>query len=316
MAIQRTVLAFAVGFVTLAAHAGGSITSGTTTLQFTGTPFASGSGNANLMFLNTTNFGADNLFRMGWAYNQGVGTNNRAFSSITSPTESYAGNAATFAWTDAGAGAASFARFNATMKVEVVEISPGVVTGVPGSARVNTTLTFTAAANNAAPVSYNLFHLLDLDVGTSADISKSPGDTYKVTAANTGFITGRVTDANYATKPYAEFQANEASRYEFNTGTALRSKIGDATGSSANANLSTLASVTASDWSSTDGAVAFQWAKTLAPGQSMTITTAYTISAPVPEPATYGLMALGGLFVGAVARRRAQRNNPQPSRGV
>lgn len=280
---------------TMPALAQGTISSGTTFLQFVGTPFGTTSGNANLLFGSPSAFGTESLFRMGWSYNQGPATSNRPFSSLDTPSATYAGNVATFNWTNAGAGTAGFARWNATLVVTLTEIAPTPGGSTPGSARVDSQLTFTAAAGNSAAIAYNLFHDLDIDIAGAG------GDTFRV--LDNAAVLGRATDASSAT--YAEFVGGGATRYEFNTGSVLRSRLGATSGGTGTGNLATLAGTSASDWASTDGAVAFQWARTLAPGESTVVLSSFTINSPVPEP-TSALLMLGGGALLLAARRRRQ----------
>jgi hypothetical protein len=284
-----------------AAWAQGTISSGSTFLSFVGTPFGTGSGNANLLFGSTSAFGTDQLFRSGWAYNQGVGTSNRPFSALDTPVQSYVGNLATLNWSNAGAGTAGFARWNAQMTVTLTEIAAGV-SGAPGQARVDTSLTFTSNLGNVNSISFSVFNDLDLDIiGTGS--SNAAGDTYRVLDASA--VSGRAFDASGSN--YGEFLGGGATRYEFNTGTALRTKLGFVSGTGTG-DLSTLAGAAAADWTSTDGAVAFQWTRTLAPGQSFSVLSSFTINTPVtavPEPAS-GLLMLGGAACLLWARRRMQ----------
>jgi hypothetical protein len=280
-----------------AAHAQGTINSGSTFLQFVGTPMGTSLGNANLLFGSTSAFATDNLYRYGWSYNQGPATSNRPFSSLDTPVATYVGNTATFSWSNAGAGTTGFARWDATMVVTLTEISPTPGGSEAGAARVDTQLTFKASSGNAGSIAFNLFHDLDFDVkGTSG----AGGDTFRV-LDNTAVL-GRATDATSAN--YAEFIGAGASRYEFNSGSALRTKLGAVSSGAGTGTLNTLAGVSASDWASTDGALAFQWARTLAPGESTVILSSFTINSPVPEPASALLMLGGGALLLAARRRR------------
>ncbi|MFN9745406.1 MAG: PEP-CTERM sorting domain-containing protein [Betaproteobacteria bacterium] len=280
--------------VGLPAQAQGTISSGTTFLQFVGTPFGTTAGNANLLFGSASAFGTENLYRLGWSYNQGAGTSNRPFSSLDTPTASYVGNVATFNWTNAGAGTSGFARWNATLVVTLTEIAPTPGGSVPGSARVDSRLTFTAAAANAGNVAYNIFHDIDLDIAGAGT------DTYRV--LDNAAVLGRATDGTSST--YGEFVGAGATRYEFNTGSALRTRVGATSGGTGTGNLATSAGASAADWASTDGAVAFQWSRTLAPGESTVIQSSFTINSPVPEPASAVLMLGGGALLLAARRRR------------
>lgn len=278
------------------AAAQGTVQSGTTYLQFTGTPLAAGTGNANLFFGSNSAFATDMLYRYGWSYNQGVGTTNRPFSALDTPAASYSGNVATFTWTNAGAGTAGFARWDAVMTITLTELAAGTPS-VSGQARVDTALSFRASSGNAAPINFNLFHELDLDITGS---SGPGGDTFRVLDANA--VSGRAFDAS---GNYAEFLGTGAQRYLFATGAALRSGLNG--GSS---NLGTLAGTVQPDWASSDGAVGFQWGRTLAPGEAFSVSSSFTINSPVPEPGTWalmagGLLALCGLVRPASKRRKA-----------
>ena len=291
------------GLATTASFAAGNINSGTTQLQFTGTPFTTGSGNANLFFGGTFN-GTDMLSMLNWSYNQGVGTSNRPFSSLGGPTESYVGDTATFTWTNAGAGAAGVARWDAVMTVKLRQIAPGSANN-PGAAQVDTSLTFKSNANNAGNVTFNVFHHLNMDI-IGTNVNAGPDDTHRV--LNSTAITARAFDS---TGPhYSEMVAVGAQRYEFNTGAVLRPRLGYGSNGTGTGNLSTLAGTSVPDYfpgGTAEGSAAFQWTRMLAPGESMNISTSFTVNAPIPEPSTYALMALGLAAVGAVARRRRQQ---------
>ena len=280
------------------AQAQGTISSGTTFLQFVGTPFNTGSGNANLFFGSTSAFATDMVFRDGWAYNQGVATSNRPFSTLDTPVQTYVGNVATFTWANAGAGTAGFARWDAVMTTTVTELGAS-------SARVDTTLVFKANAGNSAAIAFNIFRQIDLDIIGTA-VGNALNDTYRVLDASSGSgIYGRAFDSSASN--YADFIGLNAARYEFNTGTALRSKLGDTSGTGSGS-LATAAGTAVADWASTDGAVAFQWSPTLAANQSVTISSSYTINAAlVPEPGTWALMLAGAAGVVALATRRRRR---------
>jgi hypothetical protein len=294
----RSALAAATLALAAPAFAQGTISSGTTFLSITGTPMGTGSGNSGLLFGSASAFGTDQLFRYGWSYNQGVGTQNRPFSSLDTPTQSYSGNVATFTWSNAGAGTSGFARWDATLTLTLTQLAPGPGGNVPGQARVDSQLTFTANAGNAASINYSLFHELDLDIiGTNANAG--PGDTYSVVDPN-GVI---VRAADLSGPNFAEVVGGGATRYEFNTGSALRTKLGSASGSGSGS-LTTAAGTTAANWASTDGAVAFQWQPTLAPGQSVVLNSSFTINTPVPEPGTWALLLAGLAVVARLAGRQ------------
>lgn len=277
----------------------GNINSGGARLEFTGTPFSTGSGNANLWFGGATFNGTDMLSMVNWAYNQGTGTSTRPLSSLDTPVATYIGDTATFTWANAGAGVSGFARFDAVMTVKLTQIAPGA-TNVPGAAIVTTNLNFRSNAANAGSIPFTVFHHLNLDIfGTN--VNGGPDDV--VSVLDSSEIRARIFDSTSATY-YGEMQALGAQRYEFNTGTNLRSKLGLTSGSAAFQNLTTLAGTSVAPFSSTDGSAAFQWGQTLAPGQSFAIQTSFTVNAPVPEPGTGALLALGLAAVAGAARRR------------
>lgn len=281
----------------LPAHAQGIINSGTTYLQWVGTPYGTTAGNANLLFGSTSAFATDNLYRMGWSYNQGAGTSNRPFSALDTPSASYVGNTAFFTWTNAGAGPAGTARWNAALSVTLTELAPTPGSSEPGAARVDSYLIFTAAATNSAPVNFSLFHDLDFDI---KGVSSAGNDVYRV--LNSNAVLGRATDTTSTN--FADFLALSASRYEFNTGAALRARLGANGSGVGTGNLSTPVGTAVADWAGTDGAVAFQWTQTLAPGESVEILNSFTINSPVPEPASVLLMLGGGALLLAARRRR------------
>lgn len=284
------------------AFAQGNINSGGAKLEITGTPFSTGSGNANLWFGGATFNGTDMLSMVNWSYNQGGVTSTRPFSSLDTPVATYIGDTATFTWTNAGAGSAGVARFDAVMTMKLTQLAPGA-TNVPGAAIVTTNLNFKANAGNAAAVPFTIYHHVNLDIfGTN--VNAAPDDVYAVLDSNE--IRLRAFDSTSAAY-YGEMQALGAQRYELNTGTNLRTKLGIATGTAGFQNLSTLAGTSVANFASTDGSAAFQWGQSLAPGQSIDIQTSFTVNAPVPEPTTFTLLALGLLAVVGLARRSAQR---------
>ncbi len=279
----RSLLAIAlVAAVPSAALAGGTITNGTATLQFTGNPiFSSTFGDVSLSFPGIS----DQQSRYTWYYRNGPNTN-RIFSSLDTPIENYSGNTATITYTNAGAGPSGQARFNAQFIITLTSSATGM-------AMVNTTLTFTAAAANTTTQTFNLFNIIGFDLGANGQ-----ADTYRVT--DPSGVTGTVTDT--VTSNFVNFQAPGAARYELNTGSALNT---DATSSTTN--FSTPAGTSSPDFSSANGGAGFQFTLTLAPGQSATIITAYALNqaiAPIPEPSTWALLGFGALGLLANQRRR------------
>lgn len=290
------------------AFAQGTISSGTTFLQFVGTPFSGTSGNANLLFGSSSAFGTEQLFHYGWAYNQGTGTSNRPFSNaLDTPVQTYVGNTATFTWNNAGAGVTGFARWNAVMTLTLTEVTPGPSSTQPGAAIVTSALTFTSNAANSGGIAFSVFHDLDLDIIGASGTGTALNDAYSVTDSSLASgIKGQVTDSGSSN--FGQFAGYSATRYEFNTGSALRTRLGFASSGIGSGNLATLAGTSAANWASTDGAVAFQWTQTLAPGESFQMQSAFAINtalpAPVPEPASVVLMAGGVAALLGLRRRR------------
>lgn len=284
----RSLIAAAVVALPSLALAGGTITSGTASLQFVGSPaFSSGFGDANLTFSGSPAI-PDQQQRLTWYYRSPASNTNSLFSNLDTPSESYVGNTATISYTNAGPGASGVARFNAQFVFTLQSTAAGM-------AQVNTSLTFTSLASNTTTQTFNLFNVLGFDLGANGT-----ADTYHVTDNNA--IAGTITDTG-ASGYFVNFQENGASRYEFNaSGSALNTKL-----TSGSQNLATAAGANATDVSNAAGAAGFQWTVTLAPGQSTTITTSYALNQAiaVPEPSTWALFAVGLLgFVGMQHRLR------------
>ena len=256
-------------------RAGGVITDGNALLQFVDSPIWSAPlGNGTLL---TDAGGTDQLYKDTWYYRTQAGVN-RPFSSLQTPTESYQGNEAQIAYPYGGGGFGSTEAFIASFSIRLYD-SP-----TPGQVMVWTELRFRAHFDNSGPATFQLFHLVDLDLLGSA------GNDAAATLSNSA-ITVRQSDAT----AFADVFGAGASRYEINTGAALRSKL-----NSGLANLDTAAGTTAPPKTG-DMAAALQWTVTLNPYEEVVIQSAYTIGRPIPAPATVALATIAGL---ASMRRR------------
>lgn len=270
-----------VSFVAFAgsAFAGGTITSGNASLQYVDSPIWSAAlGNGTL---KTDTTATDQLYKDTWYYRTPANNTNRVFSSLDTPTETYTGDTATVKYTNAGPGSSGFERFDANFTVKLFD------GGSPNQVLVWEVLKFKARAENSGPVTYQLFHLVDLDLGSLS------GDDSISTLNNTGI---RVEQTDTPTGNKAQIEGIGATRYEINSGSNIRAKLNG----TAN-NLATASGTTASTFSG-DACAAFQWTVTLSPGQEVTIESAYTIGLPVPAPASFALTGLAGLV--ALRRRR------------
>jgi len=224
----------------------------------------------------------DQLFKNAWYYRQQNNNQNRIFSSLDTPVEVSSGNAATATYTNAGAGTAGFERFNARFELNIVCLGTN-------SARVVTKLTFSANAANTSTRTFQVFNLVDFDLGT---VSSSTNDVTLLGNSTYPNSIYKYTEASSSN--YAEHAGYGATRYQTSTGSSLRSLLGSG---SNNLNLATSAAAA-------DNASAFQWSLTLAPGQSQVIWASFSINASsVPTPGSLALLGVGGLVAGR--RRRA-----------
>lgn len=272
-----TMRAFFVGLnvITLAGAtlAGGTLTSGNASFNLVGNPvFSSNFGNGNLL---TDPGVADQLFMYNWYYRTQFNNTNRLFSSLDTPSEVYSGDTATITYTNAGPGPAGQERFNAAFSIKLIDGAN------PGEAVVLTQLDFTNAATS--PRTFQLFNLVDLDIAGSA-----ANDTVQIT--DSGEVRARFTES--VSGNYGEALGVGATAYQVGAGSTLRSLLG-----SGAANLNNSVGPF-----SGDGAAAFQWTLTLDPGQTVSITSSFSLNTPaIPEPATFGLLGLAAL---SLLRRR------------
>lgn len=242
------------------AHGAFTITNGNATFSTVLTPFLPDSALSTCDFRPDGGATTDHMFAYNWSYRAPI-QGNRGFSFVDTPVQTIAGDTVILTYTNAGPGVVGQNRFNATLTIRITD-GP-----VPGAARVLSTLTFTAAATNTGPVTFDIFHVDDFDVGGTAT-----GDTY--TIANPAGVSGTAIDGTNTMR----FVGLNAPRFEVGSGTTLRNKIIGGL----NQNLSNAAGPFTGD-----GAVGYQWTFTnLAPGQSVSVATAFGLNVPaLPCPA-------------------------------
>lgn len=218
----------------------------------------------------------DQLFKNSWYVRTQFNNTNRLFSSLDTPAESSVGNTATITYpNNSGPGSNGTERWNAQFRVTIEGLGTN-------SARVNTVLTFSAAANNSGTRTYQLFNLVDFDLNATA--------VNDAVAYNSGLSAFRYTEA--ANGNYAEHAGYGATQVQTSSGSSLRTLLNSGSG-----NLNGTQNAAAAD-----NASAFQWTLTLAPGETRTIYASFAINAAtVPAPGALALIGLGGLVAG---RRR------------
>ncbi|MEO0482769.1 MAG: GC-type dockerin domain-anchored protein [Planctomycetota bacterium] len=244
--VNRWATAGVIATTSALALAGGTLTSGDATFDLLFSPvFNAPFGDANLI---PDAGGTDELSKFTWYYRTPNNNQNRFFSSLDTPTESYVGDTATIGYTNAGPGVAGFERFDADFTVRL-EDGPGA-----GAARVITDLVVTNVSMQTN--TFQFFHLVDMD------LSQTVSDDTAVNVSPLGSI-------NRAEDPgsFAEHIGLGADRFEVNAGSVLRNKLD---GGSFNLN-NDLNPFTG------DAASAFQWTLTLAPGESASIRSIYAI---------------------------------------
>ncbi|HRK31002.1 MAG TPA: PEP-CTERM sorting domain-containing protein [Tepidisphaeraceae bacterium] len=209
----------------------------------------------------------DQMFYYNWGVRQpGFSNAGLTAAGASSITESGTGtDTYTHTIINGGTGPAGQSRYDA---VTTIRLTDGAL---PGAARLDSTLVFTASQGNAGPVTYQLFHIVDNDFNGSLN-----NDQFNVT--DTTAVRGTVVDT-LLTAPavFGEFEGLGASRYEVSGSSTIRSRINGGI-----VDLNNSASFLG------DGGYGFQWTVTLAPGESYTARSSYNLV--VPEPATAGLL--------------------------
>jgi hypothetical protein len=153
--------------------------------------------------------------------------------------------------------------------------------GAAGQAGVVQTMELTNTS--ASPISLSIFHYLDVDVQATTTDSAT---------INAGLDRMTITDTSGS---FVEFYSPGADRYQATSFSTLRTALDNATiGDLTNTGL---------PFGPGDFTGAFQWDGTIAAGESVTLYSGVAINqTAIPEPATLGLLALGGLMI---RRRRA-----------
>lgn len=240
------------------AHSSFTITNGNAVFSSTQTPFLQDTTLSSADFRpdGTT----DHVFYYNWSYRAPSG-GNRGFSWIDTPVQVVAGDTLALTYTNAGPNPVGLNRFDATIRIKITDSTS------PNAARLEAFVTFTAAATNSGPTSWELFNGVDVDLSATAlnDVC---------TVSNPLGVVGTVSDP--VTADTLTFFGAGANRFEAGSGSTLRPKL---TGGAAN-NLVNTTTYTG------DGAIGFQWTITnLAPGASVQLYSSFGLNAPpIPCP--------------------------------
>jgi len=238
----------------------GTIVEGNATFTIIGTPvFNLPAGDATIV----TDTGAvDQLYKYSWYYRTPLNNQNSAMSKVNTPLEQYIGDSMMVTWTNAGPGAPGVERFDAQLNAHVDDReTPGV-----------TVMTHTMTVKNVSETTrtFQFFNLIDMDLsGTPLD------DTYEATSIMPT-IGVRVALSEPSGKT-AECFGQDATRWEVGSGSSLRAKL-----SGGSQNLSNSVGPFTGD-----GAVAFQWTVTLAPGESLNLYGGLALGLSVPCQADF-----------------------------
>jgi hypothetical protein len=233
--------------------AGGTITAGNASFRLLGTPSAFDSNLGDCTLLTDPGM-IDQGYKYTWYYRTQNNNQNRFMSFLDSPVETYSGNTATIRYTNAGPGVAGFERFDATI---TVTLEDGLQ---PDQARVRSTCVFTSRASTTRV--YQLFNLIDLDLAGGVPNS-APDDVFAY-----NLFTSTVTQTEASSDNVAIIHADNPSKWEVGAASALRAKLNGGA-NDLNSSLFPFAG---------DGAAAFQWSLVLAPGESFTASTVFTIN--------------------------------------
>jgi hypothetical protein len=223
--------------------------------------------------LNTYDFrpeggtSTDQVFYYNWGYRVPLGSNT-GMSHLVAPSISNP-DAQTIVldMPNNGPGAVGQNRFDSRVTIRITDGA------LPGEARLDSTLQVTSLTSNTGPVTYQFFHVVDVDFNGTAG-----NDVYNIT--NPSGVDGTVTDsALTAPAVLGEYSGLGANLFQLGSSSTMRAII----------NGSSAASLNGTATFSGDGAYGFQWTVTLAPGESATFSSSFRTV--VPEPAAIGLFA-------------------------
>ena len=238
----------------------GTIVNGDAAITFIGGPaFSLPTGDGTLI---TDSGSVDQLYKYCWYYRTPANNQNSVMSKVDVPTEVYSGDTGYFEWNDAGPGATGGEHFDAQLTVHIED------RGIPG----HTVATHRMWVRNASTTTktFQFFNLIDLDLsGTPLDDTSEGIDFSTASGARVA-----VSEPSGRT---AECFGLAATRWEVGSGSSLRAKL-----SSGSQNLSN-----ASEPFTGDGAIAFQWTLTLAPGETRLLYGGFAIDESVPCPADF-----------------------------
>lgn len=220
----------------------------------------------------------DHMFGGWWYYRVSGDTRERPFGIYTNSaggalagSSTYAGNTATYNWTETDS--AAVVRFNA---VYTSVLTDGLT---PGSATL--TNTFSITNPGSVPLVITLFNYADFDVNASAGGDSATGNinSMTITEGSTSIV----------------FSASNASAFQVAAFAAVRDLL-------LNANVDNLNN-TGLPFGPGDFTGAYQWNLTVQPGGTLNVESAWAITVAVPEPATLACVGAGVVTAGFGYRR-------------
>jgi hypothetical protein len=225
----------------------GTITNGDASLNIVGPPvWSSNLGNGTLL----TDTGAtDQLYQYCWYFRGPTNNQNRYFSYSGSPTETWSGSTATITYTNVGP--SSWDLMNATFVIKLLD--------GPSPDQVQVTCDLTASNPTTHSLTWQFFNLLELNLN-----GQTSGYTSMITNVNEARGTFSL-GSNYG-----EFLGVGATRYQAGQASTIRGYFNGGAYDLTNA---------VGPYNG-NGAVAYQWSVTLAPGGSTTIRSGFSINRP------------------------------------